>query len=176
VLGWSYLAAAAAYTLSRFYYFILQAAYIYWEGLGPMVWGTPSWLAFSDWGKFAALAYPSAAMRCMESFCYSGMTVVSGETQEPSLQRLVLPTRNHLLVHSGELCLLGRKWASSFPRRTTLALCNCSPAKHSRVLNVDDMNSSRVAAWNFFLSPGMFSITDHCQHAVMLHLRCTFME
>jgi multidrug resistance protein, MATE family len=81
VLHWNYLAAAVAYTLSRFYYFILQAAYIHWKGLGSKVWGTPSRRALDDWGRFAALAYPSAAMRCMESFCYSGMTVISGELQ-----------------------------------------------------------------------------------------------
>lgn len=79
ILGWDYLAAAVAFTLSRFYYFILQAAYIHRAGLGPRVWGKPSCKALSNWGKFAALAYPSAAMRCMESFCYSGMTVISGD-------------------------------------------------------------------------------------------------
>lgn len=78
VLGLNYLAAAVAFPLSRFYYSLLQAAYIHWNGLGPRVWGTPSRKAFSNWGKFASLAYSSAAMRCMESFCYSGMTVLSG--------------------------------------------------------------------------------------------------
>lgn len=53
-------------------------AYIYWAGLGGRVWGAPSWRAFAQWGRFAALAYPAALMRCMESFCYSGMTVVAG--------------------------------------------------------------------------------------------------
>lgn len=78
VLGFNYLAAAVAFTLSRFYYFLLQAIYIHRNGLGPRVWGVPSSKAFSNWSKFASLAYPSAAMRCMESFCYSGMTVLSG--------------------------------------------------------------------------------------------------
>ena len=104
VLGFNYLAAAVAFTLSRFYYFLLQAAYIHWNGLGPRVWGTPSRAAFSDWGKFASLAYPSAAMRCMESVCYSGMTVLSGASP-PLLWLGIVGTKCALIQDTCHLAL-----------------------------------------------------------------------
>jgi multidrug resistance protein, MATE family len=78
VFGFGYVAAAVAYTLSRFYYFILQTAYIAYAGLGSRVWGRPSWKAFTQWRAFAALAYPSCIMRCLESFCFGAMTVIAG--------------------------------------------------------------------------------------------------
>jgi hypothetical protein len=71
-LGPNYLAIGAAQSLSRFYYFVLQAGWIAQRGLGPRVWGTPSWKALANWRPFASIAYSSAIMRCMESFCYSG--------------------------------------------------------------------------------------------------------
>lgn len=112
-VGPNYLAFGAAYSLSRLYYFALQArcaacwapalvsrvalpghtshlrtpipksssragaaaqvAYIWHAGLGPHVWGeAPHRAALAGWREFAAIAYPSAAMRCMESVCYSG--------------------------------------------------------------------------------------------------------
>eukprot|EP00892_Ulva_mutabilis_P009491 jgi/Ulvmu1/6914/UM031_0121.1 len=78
VLGLGYVWQGVAATLSRFDYFILQVGYIWWAGLGDRVWGTPSWKALAQWRRFASLAYPAALMRCMESFCYSGMTVIAG--------------------------------------------------------------------------------------------------
>lgn len=59
----------------------MQVAYIHWAGLGERVWGRPSAKALERWPRFAALAYPAALMRCMESFCYSGMTVVAGTSR-----------------------------------------------------------------------------------------------
>ena len=57
-----------------------QAAWIHWAGLSGRVWGARLELAAAAQGlrPFAALAYPAAAMRCLESFCYSATTVIAG--------------------------------------------------------------------------------------------------
>ena len=85
-----------------------QVAYIWWAGLGGRVWATPSWKAFANWGRFASLAYPAALMRCMEGFCFSGMTVVAGAPSRPlshHLSRLActvtrVDTRDERTLHA----------------------------------------------------------------------------
>ena len=88
VLDGGYLAAGAAFTLTRVYYFSMQAGYIQYAGLAPRVWGRPSGAAFTQWGPFAKLAYPAAALRCMESFCYSALTVIAGALLSAGFSRL----------------------------------------------------------------------------------------
>lgn len=82
-----YIAAGVAYSLSRVYYFLMQAAYIQFAGLGARVWGRPTARAWAQWPQFARLAYPAAALRCMESFCYSALTVIAGASPPRSHRR-----------------------------------------------------------------------------------------
>ncbi|PSC71055.1 MATE efflux family isoform A [Micractinium conductrix] len=77
-LGMGYLGAAVASVWSNVLSLALLVGWVAAAGLGERVWGRPSREAFTGWRQFAGLAYASAAMKCIESWSFSLMNILSG--------------------------------------------------------------------------------------------------
>ena len=76
------LGAALATSCSGFMTLVFGVAAVWLVGAGPTIWGgfcTPEGMkqAGASWGSIASLAYPSAAMRMLESSGFSGIVTTS---------------------------------------------------------------------------------------------------